>query len=90
MTSRYTTIPATGDGLKAGPRGHIIQVDGIAATITGIEKTATGEHIIDWEQIDNPIDEPPATGVIHLPDGATVECISHADWANQRDIEVAR
>lgn len=85
----FDTIPVTGDGLKKGPRGHIIATHGMAAHITDIEKTDTGEHVINWEQIDNPIDETPAVGTIHLPDGATVDCIRVADWLAREDSEAA-
>ncbi|WP_049568746.1 hypothetical protein [Nonomuraea sp. SBT364] len=83
----FKTIPVTGAGLKDGPRGHLIAINGMAAAITDITKKPNGEHVIDWEQIDNPIDEPPVVGIIHLPDGATVDCIRRSDWLDAQDGE---
>jgi hypothetical protein len=77
----FTTIPVTGDGLKTGPRGHIIQVDGIIATVVDKDTTPAG-HTVHWAALDGPIDIEPATGIIYLPYGATVDCIRVADWLN--------
>lgn len=84
-TTRFQTIPVEGPGLRAGYHSHLIVSHGMVAAITAIEKTATGEHIIDWAQIDNATDETPAVGTIHLPYGATVDCVRAADWAARGD-----
>jgi len=82
----FKTIPVEGRGLHAGYRSHIILTDnGTVATIERIEKDDRGGHTIHWAQLDNPIDQEPATGIIHLPDGATVDCIRAADWAARGD-----
>lgn len=82
-----TTFPVTGDGLKHGPRGHIIAIDGVTATITSKDKVAKGEHVITWQQIDHTDGQQPATGTIYLPDGATVDCIRRADWHTRQNSE---
>ena len=81
MTSAKTafkTIPVEGRGLHAGYRSHIIQTDN--GTVATIDRDQRGGHTIHWVQIDCPIDAEPATGIIHLPDGATVDCVRAADW----------
>jgi hypothetical protein len=88
-TTRFHTIAVEGRGLYAGYRSHIIQTDGLIATIERIEHDGR-EHIIHWVQLDNAIDAEPKTGIIHLPDGATVDCIRAADWAAHQDSEATR
>ncbi|MEU6781447.1 hypothetical protein ABZ912_19765 [Nonomuraea angiospora] len=81
MTTSTTlpTVPVPGDKLRAGERGHIIAVNGVAATIISIHRTDKGEHVVHWAQIDGEIDQD-ADGFLHMPDGATVDCIRYADW----------
>ncbi|MET8864628.1 hypothetical protein ABZW11_16960 [Nonomuraea sp. NPDC004580] len=87
--SDFDTIPVPGDRLRAGDRGHLIAIDGMTATITSRIKLDNGEHVIRWQQIDHTDGQQPATGIIYLPDGATVECVRRADWLNRRDSEAA-
>lgn len=88
MTNRFDTFPVAGDGLKAGERGHIIAINGVIATIVSKERLDNGEHVVKWARIDCP--DEPATGIIYLPDGATVDCIRVADWLNSVASEVSR